>query len=276
MPTLSIRDVTVAYTDVGQGPPVLLVHGSAASRRFWRTLVERLAPRYRVVAPDLIGYGESSPWHAGTRATDLDVVSAFANAIGEPLHLVGHSYGGALALRVARELGSKLASLALIEPASFDLLDPRGDAAALAEIEAVAGRHLELVAEGELEACAAHFMGYWIGGDAWAAMPAETSARIVQAMPKIAAEFRVLFRHPETLGAYRRLRAPTLLVRGTRTTLTAHEVVERLAATLPQCDFVEIQGAGHMAPLSHPDAVNAAIETHFAQSEAETLFGAAA
>ncbi len=54
------------------------------------------------------------------------------------------------------------------------------------------------------------------------------------------------------------------------------QVVERLAATLPQCDLVEIEGAGHMAPLSHPDAVNAAIETHLAQCEAETLFDAAA
>lgn len=271
MPTLSIRDAVVAYTDVGQGPPVLLVHGSAASRRFWRTLVERLAPRYRVIAPDLPGYGESA-WPPGIRATDLDVVSAFARAVGEPLHLVGHSYGGALALRAARDLGSRLASLALIEPAAFDLLD----GAERAEIDSVAGRHLELVVEGDLEACAAHFMGYWIGADAWAAMPAETRARIVGTMPKIAAEFRTLFRHPEALRTYRRLRAPTLLVRGTRTTLTAHRVVERLAATLPQSDLVEIQGAGHMAPLTHADAVNAAIETHLAQSEAETLFDAAA
>jgi len=271
MPTLSIRDAIVAYTDVGQGPPVLLVHGSAASRRFWRALVERLAPRYRVIAPDLLGYGESA-WHSGIRATDLDVVSAFARAVGEPLHLVGHSYGGALALRAARDLGSRLASLALIEPVAFDLLD----GAARAEIEAVAGRHLELVADGELEACAAHFMGYWIGSDAWAAMPAEPRARIVATMPKIAAEFRLLFRHPEALRTYRRLRVPTLLVRGTRTTLAAHQVVERLTATLPQCDLVAIEGAGHMAPLSHPDAVNAALETHLAQSEAETLFDAAA
>lgn len=275
MPTLSIRDARIAYRDVGHGPPVLLVHGSAASGSFWRALVERLAPSCRVIAPDLLGYGESA-WHAGARATDLDVVGAFAHAVGEPLHLVGHSYGGALALRAARELGSRLASLTLIEPVAFDLLDPRGDAAALAEIEAVAGRHLELVASGELEACAAHFMGYWIGPDAWAAMPAETRARIVATMPKIAAEFRLLFRQPETLRAYRRLRVPTLLVCGTRTTLAAHRVVERLAATLPECELFEIRGAGHLAPLSHPGAVNEAIATHLARSEAETLFDAAA
>jgi pimeloyl-ACP methyl ester carboxylesterase len=276
MPTLSIRDAVVAYSDVGRGPPVLLVHGSAASRRFWRALAERLAPRYRVIAPDLVGYGESTAWHPGLRASDLNVVGAFARAIGEPLHVVGHSYGGALALRTALDLGPGFVSLALVEPAAFHLLDPRGDASAIAEIEAIAGRHLELVADGEFEACAAHFMSYWIGADAWAAMPEETRARIVRTMPKIAAEFRMIFRQPDSLGAYRRLRTPTLLVRGTLTTLAARRVVERLAAALPQRDFVEIEGAGHMAPLSHPDAVNAAIESHLAQCEAEALLGAAA
>jgi pimeloyl-ACP methyl ester carboxylesterase len=107
-------------------------------------------------------------------------------------------------------------------------------------------------------------------------MPGESRDRIVGAMPKIAAEFRALFRSPETLRGYRRLRTPTLLVRGTRTTLAAHHVIERLAATLPQCELVEIAGAGHLAPLSHPDAVNAAIAAHLAASEAETLFDAAA
>jgi pimeloyl-ACP methyl ester carboxylesterase len=271
MPTLSIRDAVVAYTDQGEGPPVLAVHGSAASGRFWRTLGERLRSRYRIIAPDLPGYG-ASPWRADDRVADLEVVSAFARAVGEPLHLVGHSYGGALALRAARELGARVASLTLIEPAAFDLLD----GPARAEIEAVAARHLELVADGELEACATHFMGYWIGTDAWAAMPEENRARIVATMPKIAAEFRALFRNPETPRAYRRLRTPTLLVRGTRTTLAAYAVIERLAATLPQHELVEIADAGHLAPLSHPDAVNAAIATHLASSEAETLFDAAA
>jgi pimeloyl-ACP methyl ester carboxylesterase len=271
MRKLSIRGAAVAYTDHGDGPPVLLIHGSATSGRFWRALDERLAPRHRVVAPDLLGYGDT-PWTVDLRVNDLDVVTAFARAIGEPLHLVGHSYGGALALRAALELGSQVASLVLIEPAAFNLLD----GAARAEIEAIAGRHLELVADAELEACAAHFMGYWIGADGWAEMSAETRARIVPTMPKIAAEFRLLFRQPETLHVYRRMRAPTLLVRGTRTTLAAHAVVERLAAALPRRKVVEIERAGHMAPLSHPDAVHAAIEVHLARSETETLFGAAA
>jgi len=274
MPSIKIKDATIAYTDVGRGDTVLLVHGSASSRRMWQPLVERLAARYRVVAPDLIGYGESTPWRPDLQATDFDVIATFARELGCPLHVVGHSYGGALALRAALT-GSRVASLALVEPAAFQVLDRSADQAAFAEIEAVASRHLELVAEGDLRTCAAHFMGYWIGARTWAEMSPETRARLTTTMPKIAAEFRLLFgdrdRHDPS-----RARVPTLLVRGTRTTLAAHAVSDRLAATMPNVDLLEIEDAGHMLTVTHAGRVNEAIATHLAQAEAETLLDEAA
>ena len=276
MPALRIKDADIAYTDVGAGDTVLAVHGSASSRRVWRPLAVRLAARYRVVAPDLVGYGESTPWRGGLKATDEEVVTTFARELSAPVHIVGHSYGGALALRAALALGDRVASLTLIEPAAFDLLRALEDRAAFAEIEAVASRHVELAAEGDLEACAAHFMGYWIGAEAWAGMPAEARARLTATMPKIAAEFRVVFRGAARLDGVRRLRVPTLVLRGTHTTRVARAVTDRLAATLRHAELVEIAGAGHMLTVTHADAVNAAIESHLAASEAETLFHAAA
>ena len=275
MPSLKIKDATIAYTDAGHGDTVLLLHGSASSRRMWQPLVERLAARYRVVAPDLVGYGESTPWRDGLQATDYDLVATFAHELGTPLHVIGHSYGGALALRAAMARGSRVTSVALIEPAAFLMLDRVADRAALGEIEAVASRHLELVAAGDLDACAAHFMGYWIGAETWAAMAPETRARLTATMPKIATEFRLLFRDRDRYEA-RRVRVPTLLVRGGRTTLAARAVIDRLDATLPRVDLVEVANAGHMVPVTHAARVNAAIETHLAQVEADTIFDAAA
>jgi pimeloyl-ACP methyl ester carboxylesterase len=69
---------------------------------------------------------------------------------------------------------------------------------------------------------------------------------------------------------------PTLLVRGTRTTLAANAVSARLAATLPTADLVEVADAGHMLPVTHAARVNAAIEAHLAQADAEALLDAAA
>ena len=275
MPSLKIKDATIAYTDAGRGDTVLLLHGSASSRRMWQPLVERLATRYRVVAPDLVGYGETTPWREGLQATDYDLVATFTRELGTPLHVVGHSYGGALALRAALASGSRVTSLTLVEPAAFLMLDRVADRAALGEIEGIASRHLELVAAGDLDACAAHFMGYWIGAETWAAMAPETRARLTATMPKIATEFQLIFRDRERYDA-RRVRVPTLLVRGTRTTLAARTVIDRLGATLPSVDLVEIANAGHMLPVTHAARVNAAIETHLARVEAETIFDAAA
>jgi pimeloyl-ACP methyl ester carboxylesterase len=275
MPSLKIRDVTIAYTDAGRGETVLALHGSASSRRMWQPLVERLAARYRVVAPDLLGYGESTPWRDGLQATDYDVVATFVRELDGPLHVVGHSYGGALALRAALAGGGRVASLTLIEPAAFRILDQAADRAAWLEIEAVASRHQELVVAGDLDACAAHFMGYWIGAATWAGMAPETRARLTATMPKIAAEFRLLFRDRDRYDP-RRVRVPALLVRGTRTTLAANAVFDRLAATLPSVDLLEVSGAGHMLTVTHAERVNAAIEAHLAHVDAEAIFDAAA
>jgi len=275
MPSIRIKDATIAYTDAGHGDAVLLLHGSASSRRMWQPLVARLAGRYRVVAPDLVGYGESTPWRADLQATDYEVVATFARELGGPLHVVGHSYGGALALRAALAGDGRVASLALVEPAAFLMLDRTADGAAFAEIEAVASRHLELVAAGDLDAAAAHFMGYWVGAATWAGMAPETRARLTATMPKIASEFRLLFRDRERYDP-RRVRVPTLLVRGTRTTLAAKAVFERLAATVPNAGLAEVANAGHMLPVTHAERVNAAIAAHLEQTEAEARFDAAA
>jgi pimeloyl-ACP methyl ester carboxylesterase len=262
MGTLHFRGLTVACDDVGRGAPVLAVHGSAASSRLWAPLAAALGGRRRVVAPDLLGYGRSTPWAvARGRATDLDVVLELARALGEPVHLVGHSYGGAVALRAAAELGPQVASLALVEPVAFHLLRLEGDPA-WREIEAVAARHIALVEAGDLEACADAFMGYWIGRAGWAAATAAMRARVVAAMPKVAEEWREALAESRGLAPYARVHAPALLVRGGRTTTAASRVVDLLARTLPGCAVAEIPDAGHMSPLTHAADVVRIIGAH--------------
>jgi len=78
-----------------------------------------------VLAPDLIGYGSSAPWPADKpfkAEADLDVLTAIAKKSRGALHLVGHSYGAALALETTGLLGNRVKSLTLVEPVSFHLL----------------------------------------------------------------------------------------------------------------------------------------------------------
>jgi len=125
MKRLKTDGVEVAYLDQGKGPLVIIAHCSSASHKEWLPLIGELAPDWRVLAPDFIGYGQSGAWPEGkvfTGQADLGVLLELANKTEKPIHLAGHSYGAALALEAARGLGSKVQSLTLVEPVAFNLL----------------------------------------------------------------------------------------------------------------------------------------------------------
>src|SRR3954467_11254594 len=131
--TLTVDGRAFAYQDVGTGPTVILAHCSGASHHAWAPLVTALRDRYRVLAPDLLGYGRSEPWPVNARLhpwSDLGAVLALAELADGPVHLVGHSCGGTVAREAARVLGTRLRSLTLIEPVAFHLLRLTGHMAA--------------------------------------------------------------------------------------------------------------------------------------------------
>jgi pimeloyl-ACP methyl ester carboxylesterase len=129
MKQLAVNGVEIAYLDEGKGPAVVIGHCSSASHKEWLPLIEILKSDWRVLAPDFIGYGQSQPWPATepfSSDADLKVLLAVAKKAKGPLHLVGHSYGAALALEAARTLGTRVKSLTLVEPVSFHLLRIEG------------------------------------------------------------------------------------------------------------------------------------------------------
>ena len=108
MKRLGVGGVEIAYLDEGKGPAVIAGHCSSASHKEWLPLIEALKSDWRVLAPDFIGYGQSEPWPATepfSIEADVEVLRAIAKKAKGPLHLVGHSYGAALALEAARSLG---------------------------------------------------------------------------------------------------------------------------------------------------------------------------
>jgi pimeloyl-ACP methyl ester carboxylesterase len=102
MPTLRISGAdAVAYDDAGQGPLILLVHGSPGTSRAWQPVAERLATRFRVITPSLPGYGGTTPRPVdgpGDSSYAAGLIEALVAEVGPPIVLGGHSYGGAVAL----------------------------------------------------------------------------------------------------------------------------------------------------------------------------------
>jgi pimeloyl-ACP methyl ester carboxylesterase len=237
--------------------PVLMLHCSGSSGAQWRALAAKLGPAYRAIAPDLSAHATLEQAAAALAGT--------LRGIGEPAHLVGHSYGGGLALHLARTRPGLFRSLTLIEPSAFHLLrcGDAIDAAALREICGVAAQvRADLASGAHLEGFG-RFVDYWSGPGAWDAMPAEKRAAFSRQLGNIALDFQALLGEPSGLEDLRGLSLPTLLLQGGRTQLPSRCVCKRLRDAHPGWTFRVVQGAGHMLPVTHRDAVNELIAEHF-------------
>ena len=247
----------------GAGSLVLCLHSSTGSQAQWRTLAERLADRAEVVTPDLHGHGRSPAWPESapnTLDTDARAVMALVQAqrpriAQQGLHLVGHSYGGAVALRIALRHPQLVRSLTVYEPVLFGLLGHGEDEPALEEIRDIARTVASLVRAGELAAAAQVFVAYWGGANAWHAMNEAQQATVVHRISTIPRHFQALFAARPDARLWQRLQMPVWLLHGSATRASARAVADRLATLLPGVQRAEIRGAGHLGPITHAATV---------------------
>lgn len=253
----------------GDGAPVVLIHSGGMSSRQWRRLGELLEPTHAVVAPDLIGYGAQVEWPAGQPfdyREDVLAVAAMCRTLAQPARVVGHSYGGLVALTLARQYPTLARSVAVYDPVAFGLLRDVGDAAALADLDQPDTRGvLEDPALSGTELWMQTFVEYWSGAGSWAALSPETRASFLRVGHKVFAEVRSLADDRTPLSAYAGLHLPALFMYGERSPAAAHRIAALLEATAPDGVAVCIQGAGHMGPITHAGDVLAALAPHLAR-----------
>jgi pimeloyl-ACP methyl ester carboxylesterase len=256
-------------------PAVVALHCSGSSGRAWRHLAAALGERFALIAPDLIGCGATPHWsgeHPFRLADDAAPLVDIIDALGAPVHLVGHSYGGAVALRAAVERPHRVASLSLYEPTPFFVLKSMGPdgAAALAEIRALAADVDRAVVRGAYKMAARRFIDYWNGDGTWTALKPEVQAELIRYVPKACLDFRALIDERLPLVAYRRLRAPLVLVRGEHALQPTDLIVRKLVDVMRPRMVEVVPGAGHMGPFSHAQAVADAIAAHLRQNAGMT------
>lgn len=181
-------------------------------------------------------YGRRAPWpRDAVLAPDaeLGAVEALLDMVGRRVHLVGHSYGGTVALNAARRFPQQIAGLTLIEPVAFHLLRCADDLGSWREIAALAERHLARVDAGHDAVAAEAFITYWMGPAAWKQMPDAARDGAIRTAAKVAAEWRLMFAAKDDLDAIARIDTPTLLIFGERTRKPARQVIEMLRQALP-------------------------------------------
>ncbi len=238
--------------------PILALHSSGASGQQWRRLRETLGARVAVATPDFHDHGAGPAWEGDALdivAADTAVALRALDALGRPAHVIGHSYGGAIALQVARARPRLVRTLTVYEPVAFDVLlghDPRHVAAAVivAVGEAIARR----TARGDATAAAALFVSYWSGESAWDAMNERARATLALRMPAIAAHFQSLFANRTPVAALGAITCPVLLATGRAAHAPVRRIAELLTNWLPDVSHARLCDAGHMGPLTHRDA----------------------
>ena len=249
--------------EAGSGPGVVCIHSNASSSGQWRALMDLLAPRFHILAADTYGAGKSPPWPRDRKVSLRDEVEllgpVFARA-GERFSLVGHSYGGGIALIAATVYRHRLRAMALFEPTLFALVEQ--ESVSPNEVDGIRGTVAASVAAlraGDATGAARCFIDFWMGPGSFDRMPERVQAATADSVRDIQGWKDALFDEPTPLRAFAELNVPVQLMVGAKSPLSSRTVAQRLARVLPQVDVVEFPGLGHMGPVTHPDMVNARI-----------------
>ena len=258
----------VDVLDVGAGPPVVLLHSSVSGNRQWKALIADLRDRHRVLAINLLGYGTTPPW-TGDRPQRLTDQAALVHAVladvDGPAALVGHSFGGAVAMRAAVELGDRVRALVLLEPNPVGLLARAGRTEAFAEACALRDDVQRHGDAGEWGEVAPRFADYWLGDGTWDAMPDSRRTAFVTALPPNRHEWDAVTDPDLMLDDLSPGDVATLLVYDPATRRPIRELVEVLAEARPEWHVHALAGGGHMAPLVRPDLVNPVVTSFLAE-----------
>jgi len=264
-----MKTVEPYVREAGRGPAVVCLHSNASSSSQWRGLMDQLAPRYQVLAPDSFGAGKGPPWPADRPVALRDEVAllepVFARA-GERFSLVGHSYGAAVALMAASLQPHRVRALVLYEPTLFALLDAESTPPNEADgIRQAVRSAVSALAAGNRSAAAERFIDYWMGEGAWQRMPDARRGPIEASIVNVQGWATVLFGEPTPLAAFKALAVPVLLMVGRDSPASSRGVARCLAGVLPDLQLIEFDGLGHMGPITHPEVVNPAIEAFVAR-----------
>jgi pimeloyl-ACP methyl ester carboxylesterase len=258
-------DVTYPETSMSDRRiPVVCLHSSASSGRQWHRLLADGGDARAWHAPDLYGHGSRPDWPelmpSQLSVEANGVLAGLPFPADQAFHLVGHSYGGAVALQVALQQPQRVRSLTLYEPVAFGVLPALGpNEPEWEEIRGVADGLGAALDRSDDFGAARGFCAYWQGRDVWPEMDFGQHLRLAEAMPTVRRHFEALFAAHWSDGLLDLLKMPVQLICGTATRASARRVAQSLAARLPRVTLTMLEGAGHMAPIGDAGRVNALI-----------------
>lgn len=261
-----------SYRTAGDGQPIVALHASASYPGQWQALMNSAQHTHIVHALDLPGYGTqpvAADGPVGLSRRTAPLIRAL-ESYATPVHLVGHSFGGAIATKIALDRPDLVASLTVWEPTLFQVLADarRADlGTAEQEIRAVRAHVTASCALGEPVAAAKHFVDYWNGPGSFDALGHKQRAILPEAAMRVVADFEDIFADGMRLSDLMWLSVPVHLMSGANSPAAAQAVVALMARAVPNVTRSHIQHAGHMAPVCDAAKVAGMILNHLRDEE---------
>ena len=256
----------VKIIERGSGAPVVFLHSGVGSAGEWRGVFGLWPEGHRLVAVDAYGAGVG-PGVPGRRRLDdyADQVLAVVEHVGEPVHLVGFSWGGATALHVGVTAAPVLASLTVVEPEAYSLLTA-SDEPAFSAITELRERWREHVrADRWYEACA-EFIDFYNGPGTFARWPAARRDLFLDVQRSRGDLWDVLFEAPLSAETLAEIPLPVHVVEGSATSVVDRTICGLVRRHVRQAEHTLIEGAGHMLPLTHATQLSPALTAWIVRS----------
>jgi pimeloyl-ACP methyl ester carboxylesterase len=259
--SVAVNDTNLAYIENGNGKPVVFIHGAISDLRIWHDQVEFFSTSHRAISYSRRGHWpnrqleDARPYSRSVHAEDL---AGFLKALDiDKVHLVGHAFGGAIALLTALKHPELVDSLVLGEPSPFvDLLDD-------SEISLIAKQKIGfeeayLLAKGKnADAAIRQYLKTIVGADVLDQLPPAARLAVMDNAPTLAPMLEHYFVSPPlSCGQLTRITVPTLLISGEFSPNIALRSNERLHKCIPNSMDVTLRSVSHGLHIENPDGFN--------------------
>jgi pimeloyl-ACP methyl ester carboxylesterase len=266
-----IEDIrgNIDYDASGAGPTMVLVPGSCSTGAAWRPVIASWNGEFRCVTTSLPGYGgtaERRPAGDPSIAYLAEAVESVVREAGEPVHLVGHSFGGLVSLAVALRKRVRLTSIAMLEPPAIELLLASGEDEHYRAFGRMSEAYVAAFSSGERNAIAA-MIDFYGGTGTFASWPSRVREYAVATTAVNITDWASAYGFPLSADVLSALDIPTLVACGE----ASHPAMRRLCALVSACignaSHATIDGAAHFMIATHPSEVARLLAEHAHRAE---------
>jgi pimeloyl-ACP methyl ester carboxylesterase len=271
-PDMTIEDARgpVDYEECGRGPSIVFAPGSCSTGAAWRPIISLCEAQFRCIATSLPGYGGTAERRSAADPSIAHVATALEAVIrraGSPVHLVGHSFGGLVALAVALRGYVPLLSLTIVEAPAAQLLNAVGEHAHYRAFRAMTEAYFSAFAAGNAAAIAS-MIDFYGGVGTFAGWPPRVRAYAIETTAVNILDWASAYGDQLSPALLASLDLPVLVLRGS----ASHPAVKRANELISEClkdsRLATIEGAAHFLITTHAAAVAGLLRDHIGRAVA--------